>query len=232
MKFIVSEEFFEKVPNAYFGIVYFNNFDNKTKLDFTDKMLEEAIDSARERLGEGRVKENPLIIPYRESFKNLGINPNKFMCSIEALITRISKGGEIPHINPIVDICNALSIKYILPVGVHDIANFKGDLEIRGAVAEDIFVPFGSEEVEHPDVGEVVYVSGNEVKTRRWTWRQGEKSKVTEETSHIFVPIDGFTDVNKEEVIALQKELVEILKSLGIEAVVDYVDKDKRSFEV
>ena len=59
-----------------------------------------------------------------------------------------------------------------------------------------------------------------------------DKSKVTEETSHIFVPIDGFTDVNKEEVIALQKELVEILKSLGIEAVVDYVDKDKRSFEV
>ena len=47
MKFIVSEEFFEKVPNAYFGIVYFNNFDNKTKLDFTDKMLEEAIESAR-----------------------------------------------------------------------------------------------------------------------------------------------------------------------------------------
>ena len=80
MKFIVSEEFFEKVPNAYFGIVYFNNFDNKTKLDFTDKMLEEAIESARERLGEGRVKENPLIIPYREAFKNLGINHNKFMC--------------------------------------------------------------------------------------------------------------------------------------------------------
>lgn len=116
MKFMVSEEFFEKVPNAYFGIVYFNNFDNKTKLDFTDKMLEESIKSAKERLGEERVKENPLIIPYRDAFRNLGINPNKFMCSIEALMTRISKGGEIPHINPIVDICNALSIKYILPV--------------------------------------------------------------------------------------------------------------------
>ena len=98
MKFIVSEEFFEKVPNAYFGIVYFNNFDNKTKLDFTDKMLEEAIESARERLGEGRVKENPLIIPYREAFKNLGINPNTVKKSYDILenkgiITTISTKG-------------------------------------------------------------------------------------------------------------------------------------------
>lgn len=122
--------------------------------------------------------------------------------------------------------------KYILPVGVHDVDNFKGDLEIRGAVESDTFVPFESAEVEHPEVGEIVYVSSNEVKTRRWTWRQGEKSKVTEETSNIFVPIDGFSDVNKDEVIALQNELVEILKSLGIDVVVDYVDKDKRSFEV
>ena len=172
------------------------------------------------------------MIPCRDAFRNLGINPHKSMCSIQALMIRISKSGEIPHINPIVDICNALSIKYILPVGVHDVDNFNGDLEIRGAVESDTFVPFGSEEVEHPEVGEIVYVSGDEVKTRRWTWRQGEKSEVTEETSNIFVPIDGFSDVNKDEVLALQKELVEILKSLGIEAVADYVDKEKRSFKV
>lgn len=37
---------------------------------------------------------------------------------------RISKGNDIPHINSIVDLGNALSLKYELPVGVHDIDNF------------------------------------------------------------------------------------------------------------
>lgn len=97
------------------------------------------------------------------------------MCSIEALITRIAKGNSIPSISPIVDLCNALSLKYILPIGAHDIDNFKGDIEIRRANENDIFVPFNSEEFEHPDLDEIIYVSGNEVKTRRWTWRQGEK---------------------------------------------------------
>ncbi len=50
------------------------------------------------------------------------------MCSIEALMTRISKG----NINSIVDFGNSLSLKYELSVGVHDIDNFiNSDIQIR-----------------------------------------------------------------------------------------------------
>lgn len=30
-------------------------------------------------------------------------------------------------------------------------------------------------------MGEAVYASGSEIRTRRWTWRQSERGKITEE---------------------------------------------------
>lgn len=169
MKFIVEKDFFKKVPNAYFGVVVVKGFDNKKNISFINDFFNESMEECRKKFDGVKVKESELITPYRDAFTKLGINPNKYMCSIEALITRIAKGNSIPSISPIVDLCNALSLKYILPIGAHDIDNFKGDIEIRRANENDIFVPFNSEEFEHPDLDEIIYVSGNEVKTRRWT---------------------------------------------------------------
>lgn len=48
---------------------------------------------------------------------------------------------------------------------------------IDNTVKNDLFIPFGSTEYDNPEVGEAVYASGNEIRTRRWTWRQGENGK-------------------------------------------------------
>ena len=206
MKFEVSKDFFDKVEDAVFGVVVVKNFDNKVSYNYINKMFDESLKSSKEKFLNVKIKEEPWILPYREAFRSLNINPNKYMCSIEALMTRISKGNDIPHINPMVDLGNALSLKYELPIGVHDIDNFiDGDIQIRESDGNDNFIPFGSTEVEHPEVGEIIYASGNEVKTRRWTWRQGERSKVTEESKDFFIPIDGFTS-NKDKIIRFPKK--------------------------
>lgn len=233
MKFEVSKDFFDKVEDAVFGVVVVKNFDNKVSYDHINKMFDESLKSSKEKFLNVKIKEEPWILPYREAFRSLNINPNKYMCSIEALMTRISKGNDIPHINPMVDLGNALSLKYELPIGVHDIDNFiDGDIQIRESDGNDNFIPFGSTEVEHPEVGEIIYASGNEVKTRRWTWRQGERSKVTEESKDFFIPIDGFTS-SKDKIIELQEELVKYLKDdLKLEAYSGIVDKDNRIFKI
>ena len=57
---------------------------------------------------------------YQEAFRALSINPNKHLCSIESLFTRITKGKGMPHINPIVDLGNAVSLKHTLSMSAHD----------------------------------------------------------------------------------------------------------------
>ena len=230
MKFIVDKKFFEKVDNACFGVIIARGLDNTKKYDFIEKMLSAEIVSIEEEYREKKVKELPEIEIYREAFRKLDINPNKYMCSIEALVSRTVKSKYVPNINPIVDLGNALSLKYRIPLGIHDIDKFSKDIEIRFANENDKFIPFGGEGYDNPEIGEVIYVSGNDVKTRRWTWRQGENSKVDENIKNAFIPLDGFVE-NKENILKLQKEFSDILISMGVECTLGFVDKDNNEFE-
>lgn len=231
MKFIVSKEIFDDIPSALFGVIIARGIDNHKSYDWIKDMLDESIENCK-KFYEGKVvKVSAPITYYRDAFRALGINPNKFMCSIEALVTRTVKKGEMPNINTLVDLGNALSLKYNIPLGIHDIDRFSGDMEIKKSTGNEDFIPFGGNTVEHPDKGEVIYVSGTDVKTRRWTWRQGENSKITEDTTNVFIPLDAFLE-NKEDMLKLQSEFADILKNkLGAIVSIGIVDKDNNEFE-
>ena len=230
MKFIVQKEFFDKVPNACFGVIIAKNIDNTKDNESIKEMLAKEVNNIHTKYADIKVKELPEIELYRNAFRNLEINPNKFMCSIEALISRTVKTNFVPNINSLVDLGNALSIKYMIPLGIHDIDKIEGDIELRFAKDGDLFIPFGSTEYDNPDVGEVIYASGNEVRTRRWTWRQGENGKIDETVKNAFIPMDAFIE-NKESMLSLQKEFVNILNEMGVETLVGYIDKDNNEFE-
>ena len=75
--------------------------------------------------------------------------------------------------------------------------------------------------------------SGNQVKTRRWMWRQSDDGKLTESTKNVFFPIDGFASVNKEDVIAARDELAAFLHDvLGLKTEKGFVDKESRSVKI
>lgn len=211
MYYEVAKEIFDKMPNAYFGAVAVRGLDNTKPIAELEEMLQANIAVCEQYFAGKKPKETPDIVPYREAFRALDINPNKFLCSIEALLTRIAKGKGFPHINPIVDLGNAISIKYHLPIGAHDLDTISDGLEVRLAREGDTFIAFGETEEETPDVGEAIYASGIEVRTRRWTWRQSERGKITEETKAVLFPIDGFSDVNAEEVHKAMEEFVTLL---------------------
>ena len=230
LRFVVEDQVFNALPDVYFGMVTVRGVDNT--------MVEETIlaefvriqTEVQDRLAGKDTKTDPAILPYREAFEALGVNPNKFRCSIEALAKRIAKGGRIPSINSMVDLVNAISLKYMLPMGCHDIQAFDSDIEVRFAREGDVFVPFGSDQEESPDKGEVVYASGNRIKTRRWIWRQSELGKAVEATTDFFIPIDGFKSRNGDAVEQAARETAARIKEVfGLEASVAFLDRDHPS---
>ena len=233
MFYRVSAEIFEKLPTACFGAVAVRGLNNHKKIPELETMLQENIAVCEAYFADKKPKETQDIIPYREAFRGLGINPSKFLCSIEALLTRIAKGKGFPTINAIVDLGNAISIKYHLPIGAHDLGSIEEGLDVRLAEEGDTFIAFGETEEEVPEPGEAIYASAHEVRTRRWTWRQSERGKITEETEAVLFPIDGFADVNKAEVLAATEEFVALLRRFfgdGVEIETGFVDKDNPCF--
>ncbi len=176
------------------------------------------------------VKSHADILPYREAFQRLGINPNRFPSSIEALVGRIAKGGSPPSINPAVDLANTTGLRHTLPLGVHDLDFCTGSIEVRMSREGDIFTPFGTNVAESVDPGEIVYADGEEIRTRRWIWRQGEYSKATAASTNLFFPIDGFRGVNHMRILQARGELATALRELTGAAVREsWVDRDTRS---
>ena len=233
MRFEIAEGVFELLPNGYFGVVAVKGMDNTREIPELEAMLQENIKVCEQDFEGVKVKNAEDITPYREAFRAMGINPNRYMCSIEALLDRIAKGKGFPHISPVVDLGNAVSIKYHLPIGAHDMATIEEALEVRHTQPEDTFIPFGGGETEKPEEKEVVYVSSGQVRTRRWTWRQSEIGKITENTTDVLFPIDGFTDLNRDKVREAAEELAELAERFfGVKAQVGFIDREHRVFEV
>lgn len=232
-RFIVTPTLFELFPEVCFGVVVADNVDNQSANDDITELLKAQAKTLNEQLTGTNVREHPHINVWREAFRKLDLNPNKYPSSIEALAKRIAKKAEIPSINKIVDLVNLLSLRHLLPMGAHDRAILPGDIEIRLSRPGDLFYPFGSQEPETVDDGEIIYATGNEVRTRKWVWRQGEKAKVVPETNQLFCPIDAFYGVTDQAAKSAQAELATMLEQYcGAKTRQFWVDKDTPSIEL
>ncbi len=233
MKFIIENKVFEILPEVCFGVVVARGLDNSGNNKEIWNFLEQVIEETRHKFQALKPKEHPDIQPYRDAFKKMNINPNKFPCSVEALTTRIVKGSSLPDINPAVNLVNAYSLKYTLPMGAHDLDATDVDIEVRFSRSDDIFIPFGQNDPELPDKDELVYAGGNTIKTRKWIWRQSDWGKVTAESKNIFFPIDGFTDYNFEAVMMARNELsADLQQFLNAKTSVFYLDKNNRAVQL
>ncbi len=214
MHFFVSKDIFTKFPDFCVGVVMAEGISRKEPLEEIQLLLQSSVQETHQLLQEGTLKERPEIAVWREAFRSLDINPNKYPSSIEALLKRVSKKPEFPSINNVVDLVNAMSIKHMVPMGAHDLDQLEGNIEIRFSREGDLFTPFGSNSSEEVPPGEPVYSDEMEVRTRIWIWRQGEKAKTTPDSTHIFFPVDGFQGVTRDRVITARDELKEKLEQL------------------
>ncbi len=233
----IDDMVFAQLPEACFGVVVARGVrqpvEGSPAAETISQRLGEAIEFCRAKFAGTPVKSHPDILPYRSAFQRLGINPNKFQSSIEAMVSRIAKGGVLPSINPAVDLANTVGLRHVVPLGVHDLDRCTGSIEVRLARSGDIFTPFGTAVPELLDPGEVVYADESEVRTRRWIWRQGEYSKSTASSTNLFFPIDGFRGANENRILEARQELAESLREFtGADVRVGWVDQDNPCWKI
>ncbi len=211
----------EALPGICVGIVEAHGVDNSLpERPAVDALLDEAIQEAEKALASTKASDDPRVQPYREAFHSLGMSPSRYPSSNIALLRRIAKGKGLWRVNPVVDLGNAISIGYGLPLGAHAMAPGE-HLELRFSRDGDRFVELGASE-DDPTLasGELVYAAGNLVHTRRWTWRQSENGKVEAKPGlNLLFPIDGFMGVNDDQVMNACEDLAQKLHDIfGCEA--------------
>ncbi len=84
------------------------------------------------------------------------------------------------------------------------------------ATGKERFLPLGGKEEEHPEPGEVIYFDDKtlNVMCRRWNWRNGDFSKITENSRRVVINLDGIGPVSEELIVRARDELADLLESL------------------
>jgi DNA/RNA-binding domain of Phe-tRNA-synthetase-like protein len=207
----ISNEIFSHFPGYLRGVVVAGDLTNGPSPESLLQLLREAEASVRSKLSLETLIENPHIQPWREAFRSFGAKPSEFRPSIEGLARRALRSDPLPAINALVDIGNIISLRHLLPVGGHSIDDLQNDMLLRLASGAETFVAFGSDQVEHPLAGEVIFAEGQIVLTRRWTWRQGNHTLTLPETSTIEINVDGLPPVTPVEIELACRDVVALV---------------------
>jgi DNA/RNA-binding domain of Phe-tRNA-synthetase-like protein len=141
-------------------------------------------------------------------YRAFGAKPQRTPCSAEALRKRAAK-GDVPSVNRIVDAYNAVSIRFAVPIGGEDRAALTGTERLVRAVGDEPFdtVKDGAPAVESPEPGEVIWRDDVAVTCRRWNWRQGRRTALTEATTSAVFLLEGL-DIDLRPAADLLAELL------------------------
>ena len=211
LSYTVSADLFQRFPGYVRGVVVAHDVTNHSSSDGLIRMLRDVEESVRGRVRIEQVAEHPRIKSWRDAYRAFGAKPSEFRASIEALVRRVLRNEPLPSINALVDIGNLVSLQHLLPAGGHAIDVLTGDIALRFATGSEEFVPFGSDQMEHAAPGEVVFVEGDTVLTRRWTWRQANHTLTRLETRAIEFNVDGLPPVSPPEIEEACGEIVEFV---------------------
>jgi DNA/RNA-binding domain of Phe-tRNA-synthetase-like protein len=159
------------------------------------------------------LSELPSLAAWRAAFRAFRVDPTQYRSAAESLLRRLTKQGDIPNINTLVDIGNLVSIRYGLPVAVLDTAQIVGGITVHFAAGDEAFSDLGSSDSIHPEVGEVIFTDQTRVvHARRWCWRQSAQSAARETTTNILVTIESHHDGGRADVEAAQADVLALMK--------------------
>ncbi|MEV4386823.1 phenylalanine--tRNA ligase beta subunit-related protein [Micromonospora sp. NPDC049580] len=167
-------------------------------------------------LDKAGVAELPGIAAWREAYRAVGVNPNRFPCAAESIARRVAKGDRLPRINALVDLCNAVSLGAALPVASCAVDGIT-DLVVRPADGTETFLPLGVPDApERPEPGEVVYADADgRAHSRRWNWRQGHLVRTDLGRHRLLLTVESAHPGGRAEVVDALARLTAALDDLS-----------------
>ena len=232
--FQYDAEIIRRYPAIVGGVIYARDMTNGP----TPAQLQTAY-TVEQQATISRIGNTPLsaiasLAAWRGAFREFGVEPTQNRSAAESLLRRLTKKGDIPSINTLVDVCNLVSIRYALPAAVFDIRAIDGTLTVHFADGSERYTTLGQSEVEHPAPGEVVFSDDTGlVMARRWCWRQSEQSAAQLDTTSAIITIEAHHANAHKDIEAALQDLLTLLKEYaGGTYTAGILDAQKPAFSI
>lgn len=210
IQFRYASDIRTRFPQLHSGALLVGDIDAKADASAAISRLTAIADQRLAAASEGEL---PEIQAWRRAFSAMGLKPTQYRCASEALLRRYRKEGSLPALHPLIDLCNAASLAFAIPVAVFDTGQIAELLTVQLAEGDEIYETF-SGETEHPESGEVIFAdAAGRAHARRWTNRQSGWSAVRSDTTRALIVAEALHDTAEDDVAGLMSVLGEMLKA-------------------
>jgi len=203
-----------RYPNVIGGVILARGMTNgPTPIDLQVTFSAEQ-QATLQRLCDTPLSQVASLASWRAVFRSFGVDPTQYRSAAEALLRRLTKKGDIPSINLLVDLGNLVSIRYALPVAVFDTRFLHGAVTVHFADGSERYTTLKQDGVEHPEPGEVVFSDETKlVIARRWCWRQSDQSAAQQETSQAIITVEAHHAGGKKDIDSALHDLQTLLQT-------------------
>lgn len=232
--FQYDPEIISRYPSIVGGVIYARDMTNGPTPPPLQAAFQAEQQATIQRIGNTPLSQLPSLAAWRGAFRAFGVEPTQYRSAAESLLRRLTKKGDIPSINTLVDLCNLVSIHYALPAAVFDTRAINGTLTVHFANGSERYTTLGQDEIDHPEAGEVVFSDDTGlVMARRWCWRQSEQSAAQPDTTSAIITIEAHHASAHADIEAALHDLLALLKTYaGGTFVSGLLDKGQPTFDV
>src|SRR2546430_8547634 len=201
-----------RYPNVVGGVILARGMTNGPAPEDLQAAFRAEQQATLRRIGDTPLSQIESLAAWRSVFRSFDVDPTQYRSAAEALLRRLTKKGDIPSINMLVDLGNLVSIRYALPVAVFDTRALQGTVTVHFADGTERYTTLGQAGVDHPEPGEVVFSDETGlVIARRWCWRQGEHSAAQLDTTNVIITTEAHQAGGRRNIEAALKDLLELL---------------------
>ncbi|MBI4210707.1 MAG: methionine--tRNA ligase [Candidatus Diapherotrites archaeon] len=172
----------------------------KKKHEGLDRSIRETVKAA----DLSAVEASGVIQGYLELYDALGVPRQRH--AVANLVEIARQSGKLPTINTVVDSYNLTSITRGFIVGAHDLDRVSGNVRVKIADGSEVYIPLGAQEAVPVKSGEYVFVD-DKVVLCHLDVKQGEHTKVTNETRNVFLYVQGNARTPQRELDSAMEEI-------------------------
>jgi len=202
-----------RYPQVVGGAILARNVTNGPTPAPLRELFQDEQQRTLQRLGSTPLSQVESLAAWRRAFRGFGVDPTQYRSASEALLRRLTKKGDLPSINLLVDLGNLVSIRYGLPVAVFERRGLQGTVTVHFADGSERYSELGASAEDHPQPGEVVFSDETKlVIARRWCWRQSEPSAAVEQTRECLITVEAHHATGRQDIEAALHNLLALLK--------------------
>ena len=205
-----------RYPQIVGGAILARNVTNGPTPARLQELYQAEQQSVIQRIGSTPLSQIESLAAWRHAFRGFGVDPTQYRSAAEALLRRLTKKGDIPSINLLVDLGNLVSIRYALPVAVFERRALQGTVTVHFADGSERYSELGESAEAHPEPGEVVFSDETKlVVARRWCWRQSEPSAAVTQTQECLITIEAHHATGRNDIEAALHDLLALLQEFA-----------------